>query len=176
LQLLHCFRIASFLRRDPSGGPALESLKQSGCLLSGPALPSFWRPATFKGRCQSLRTLGNLSVNARDIQSCALQWKQARMLVTVFDLLDRAALQASHSSDEFRFLENAILFPVFLSIPLPWVSPHSSGCFSHDSTPKICIRAVRTGKWEGQGSGMMRKISAPCLVFLHLYVRRGAES
>jgi hypothetical protein len=80
LQLLHCFRIASFLRRDPSGGPALESLKQSGCLLSGPALPS--------------------SLAAGNLSRVSVQRYIAR-------------------SDEFRFLENTILFPVFLNIPLP---------------------------------------------------------
>jgi hypothetical protein len=78
LQLLHCFRIASFLRRDPSGGPALESLKQSGCLLSGPALPS--------------------SLAAGNLSRVSVQRYIAR-------------------SDEFRFLENTILFPVFLNIP-----------------------------------------------------------
>jgi hypothetical protein len=66
---------------------------------------------------------------------------------------------------------------VFLSVPLPCVSPHSTGFFSHDSTPKIGpVRAFShdsTGKlfWratlsplkrpdranERQGSGMLRK-------------------
>ncbi len=97
-----------------------------------------------------------------------------------------AALQASYTSKRLIFCSQRILLPFsqhstpmgFSTFHWLFFSPfHSQNRLApeffspfHSKKLHLAVENRPNGSWEGKGSGMLRKTSAPCLIFLPISV------